>query len=125
MHVSAGDLALRAQVAGFRVYSDQERGAARLRVVDWAGLIRLQRRAALAVQTTAARLKEDLAALWQEVAGSSGQAGVVLMHGRHLADLTGLDDLEQAGAVAMSEVKNIAPGEPVIILAAVENVTPR
>ncbi len=125
LHVAAGDLALRAQVAGFRVYGDAERGVARLRVVDWTGLVRLQRRSALAVQTTAQSLGEDLGALWREVAGSGGEAGIVLMHGRHLADLTGLDNLEQAGALALSEVKEMAPNEPVIILAAVENVTQR
>ncbi len=120
LHVPAGALALRAEVAGFRVYGDEAAGVARMRVVDWSGLVRLQRRAGLVVATTAGDVGDALAGLWREIVGDSGQAGVVLMHGRHLADLTGLDDLEQASAVARSEVDGLARETPVVLLAAVE-----
>jgi hypothetical protein len=120
LHVPVGALALRAEVAGFRVYGDEAAGVARMRVVDWSGLVRLQRRAGLVVATTAGDVGDTLAGLWREIVGDSGQAGVVLMHGRHLADLSGLDDLEQASAVARSEVDGLAREAPVVLLAAVE-----
>jgi alkylresorcinol/alkylpyrone synthase len=111
-------LSLRAQVDGFRVYGDREDGAGRMRVIDHTGLIRLQRRNAIAKETTAGAMPRDLEALWAEAAGD-GNAAVVLMHGLHLADLTGLGDLEQALAVAGSEVSGLCGEAPLILLASV------
>ena len=118
LHVPANRLSLRAQVDGFRVYGDREDGAGRMRVIDHTGLIRLQRRNAIVKETTAGAMPRDLEALWAEAAGD-GHAGIVLMHGLHLADLTGLGDLEQALAVAGSEVSGLCGEAPLILLASV------
>lgn len=119
LHVPAGELSLRARVGGFRVYSDGEEGAARLRVIDWTGLIRLQRRAALVQQTTVGAMARDLEAMLKEASVDGGNAGIVLMYGRHLVDLTGLDDVKQALAVASSEVADLSGEAQLILLASV------
>jgi N-methylhydantoinase A/oxoprolinase/acetone carboxylase beta subunit len=120
--VAADVPAVTAATAGFRIYQPPGDGPRPLRAVDWQGAIRVQRSRALAAATTAAGIAAALADLWQ-AAGSPGGAsqahpGIVLLHGRHLADLTGVEDLAQAQALARSELDG-TPGETAVALIAI------
>jgi len=117
LHIASGAIVVAGETAGFRVYADGREGWRRLRLVDWAGLIRLQRRSARIRQTTAGDIAGALTALWHEAAGVDGRARAVLVHGRHVADLSGLDTLEQAIALACSEIAGVDADAPAILIA--------
>jgi N-methylhydantoinase A len=106
--VGADTLALAAEVPGFRVYQTTGDGPRSLRTIDWQGAIRVQRSRALATGVTAATLARSLFDLWHRAGGTDGPAhahpGIVLLYERHLVDLTGVEDLEQAQALAKSEL---------------------
>ncbi|MGD9805195.1 MAG: hydantoinase/oxoprolinase family protein [Hyphomicrobiaceae bacterium] len=108
LDLAADGVALAAATPGFRVYQTAGDGPRSLRVIDWQGAIRVQRSRALATSATAAGIAGALSDLWHAAGGSDEQVrahpGLVLLHERHLVDLTGVEDLEQALALAKSEL---------------------
>jgi len=114
-------LTLRATTSGFRVYQSAEEGSSALRTIDWRGAIRVQRSRAFAVASTAGSIRKTLETLWHVAGGSDGAAhahpGLVLLYERHLVDLTGVEDLAQAQALALSELESISPETPIALIA--------
>jgi N-methylhydantoinase A/oxoprolinase/acetone carboxylase beta subunit len=119
---AAGDaLTLVAATPGFRVYQTEGDGPRSLRAIDWRGAIRVQRSRALATSAQVEGVARALSDLWHAAGGSSVQThahpGLVLLYDRHLVDLTGVEDLEQAQALAISELDG-KPAETVVALIA-------
>ncbi len=119
--ITTDALTLAGEVPGFRVYQPGGEGPRSLRTIDWQGAIRVQRSRALARSVTAATLERSLFELWHQAGGADGPAhthpGLVLLYERHLVDLTGVEDLEQAQALARSELEGKAGETPVALVA--------
>ncbi|MEZ5818379.1 MAG: hydantoinase/oxoprolinase family protein [Hyphomicrobiaceae bacterium] len=119
--VALDTVALAAETAGFRVYQTAGDGPRSLRTIDWRGAIRVQRSRALSAATTAVGLASALSELWHAAGGTDGPAhahpGLVLLHERHLVDLTGVEDLAQALALARSELDAKPDDTPVALVA--------
>jgi N-methylhydantoinase A len=123
LHVAGSDLALAAETAGFRVFTESRNGAARVRAVDWEGTVRVQRRRAFVRLTASQQAHDVITALWHEAdlareAGVRGTPRIMMMYDRHLADLSGVETLEQALALAASEVGTLAADAPIALVAA-------
>jgi N-methylhydantoinase A/oxoprolinase/acetone carboxylase beta subunit len=114
-------LTLAAETPGFRVYQTSGDGPRALRAIDWQGAIRVQRSRALAVAATAASAADALGHLWHDAGGRDGPAsahpGLVLLYERHLVDLSGVEDLAQAQALAASELDGKPENMPVALVA--------
>ena len=91
-----------------------------VRAVDWEGAIRAQRSRAMVSATTAQDLDTAIAATWASIVGTaSGRisvAGLWLIRGGHVIDLSGVEAMEQALALARSEVVDLANNEPLVII---------
>lgn len=123
MHVAAGALTLIAQTNGYRVYVEDATGAARVRAVDWEGTLKVQRRRAFARTARVGDVAAAIAALWHEADlaredGVRGTPRIMLMHGRHLVDLSGVETLEQALALTASETADLEPQEALALVGA-------
>ena len=123
MHVASSSLSLSAQTDGYRVYSETPTGAARVRAVDWEGTLKVQRRRAFVGKTQASEAKDAIIALWQEAdlareAGVRGAPRIMMMHGRHLVDLSGVETLDQALALAASEIAGLDGDAAIALVAA-------
>ncbi len=123
MHVAAGALTLIAQTNGYRVYAEDAAGAARIRAVDWEGTLKVQRRRAFARAARSGDAAATITALWREADlaredGVRGTPRIMLMHGRHLVDLSGVETLEQALALAGSETADLDPQEALALVGA-------
>lgn len=122
LHVAAGALELMAETAGFRVYV--EAGVplpARVRAVDWEGTLKAQRRSAFARAAMAGELVDAVAEIWHQAAlateaGARTGPGLLMMHGRHLIDLSHIETLAQAQALVASEVEGLRADEPVALI---------
>ncbi|MGE0699929.1 MAG: hydantoinase/oxoprolinase family protein [Hyphomicrobiaceae bacterium] len=112
---------LAAETAGLRVYRVHGEGLTALRAIDWRGAIRVQRSRALAAQATAATAIGALGEIWHAAGGGAGPAsahpGLVLLHERHLVDLSGVEDLAQAQALARGELEGKPDGMAVVLVA--------
>jgi len=121
LDVTGDALTLVAATPGFRVYQTEGDGPRSLRAIDWQGAIRVQRSRALATSAQVEGVARALSDLWHAAGGSNSQThthpGLVLLYERHLVDLTGVEDLEQAQALATSELDG-KPAETVVALIA-------
>ncbi|MGE0767592.1 MAG: hydantoinase/oxoprolinase family protein, partial [Hyphomicrobiaceae bacterium] len=112
---------LAAATSGFRVYQSVGEGPRPLRTIDWQGAIRVQRSRALASATAASDIGAALSELWYAAGGGNAAAhshpGVVMLYERHLVDLTGIEDLDQALALAKSELEGHPGGTAVALIA--------
>ena len=106
--LAAESLVLAASTPGFRVYKAPGEGATGLRAIDWRGAIRVQRSRALTLETTASTAAKALDHLWLAAGGggtaASSHPGLVLLYERHLVDLSGVEDLQQALALTKGEL---------------------
>ncbi len=109
MSLSAEALHLAAETAGLRTYRSTPDGFGAVRVVDREGAIRMQRSRALVRTTTAAEAQQAICEVWKETAGGSGTGhaspGLLIHFGGHLVDLSGVESLDQAVALARSELE--------------------
>jgi hypothetical protein len=114
-------LTLAAETPGFRVYQTAGDGPRALRAIDWQGAIRMQRSRALAATATSATVREAISRIWHAADGGDGPAsshpGLVLLYERHLVDLSGVEDLGQALALAASELEGKPAETPVALVA--------
>ncbi|MGI9520261.1 MAG: hydantoinase/oxoprolinase family protein, partial [Hyphomicrobiaceae bacterium] len=109
----------------FRVFRSLNQDTGLVRVVDPEGTIRLRRRGA-SVTATIAR---DAASMIAQLSAVPGQASLswseaddlLMLHDRHLVDLSGLDTVDQIGALAQAELAEIEPTEPVLLIMATNN----
>jgi hypothetical protein len=91
-----------------------------LRVVDHTGVVRLAVANGVAVATTVANARADLAK-HLELNTKFSEAGKVipptyLLHGARVIDLAGLSSAEQVHTLAEVELAPLPPGDPVVLL---------
>jgi hypothetical protein len=92
-----------------------------LRVVDRAGVVRLQRGRALVSVTTSAQIKAELARMVEKLTdfGDAGRAipDIFILYGARIANFSGLPDLNQVAALAEIELRSVDPEAKMIIIA--------
>jgi N-methylhydantoinase A len=118
MGLEPADLNLAAETSGMRVFLGPVIARAgwptlgAVRVVDWQGAIRVQRSRALVQIASAGDAPAALDRFWREATVTEGgrqlPPGVLLLHGRHIVDLSGLETVAQALALATSELEGVA-----------------
>ncbi len=126
MGLAADGLRLVAETSALRVYqaADVERlGAtmAKVRVVDRDGTIRVQRSRAHVRTTSPAAAPTAIEQLWKDMtAAMTGVAapvpGLLLLFDRHVVDLSGVESLPQALALAASELESVAPDTSLVLI---------
>lgn len=120
MGSSAQALRLVAATDGVRVYQGPGEGLAPVRAIAWDGSIRAQRSRAMIAQATKATLAGDLAKIWHTIAGTVSHhqhvAGLWLIAGRHVVDLSGVETLDQAQALARSETEDSNADDALVII---------
>jgi N-methylhydantoinase A len=93
-----------------------------VRVADKTGVIRLQRNNAEVHTSTVETVARDLEIIITKLTdfGDAGRAlpDVHLLIGARVVNLSGLAELEQAVALAQTELENLSPDEKIVIVAA-------
>ena len=118
--IAAAEAEMVAASAGIRVYQPQGEGPRSVRAVDWTGALRVQRSRAIVQATSPEGVGSALPAIWKEATREvDGLAvpGLVMLHGRHLVDLSGVEDVAQAVALATMELTD-QPTELAVVLIA-------
>ncbi|MCW5621157.1 MAG: hypothetical protein KIS79_08640, partial [Burkholderiales bacterium] len=91
-----------------------------VRAVDREGVIRVQRADGKVVPTDAARGLAQLRSAWEEATIYNGDAvitpDIFVIAGRRVVDLTGIAGLDQASAVARSELEGMSGNAPVVLI---------
>lgn len=91
-----------------------------VRAVDREGVIRVQRADGKVVPTDAARGLAQLRSAWEEATIYNGDAvitpDIFVIAGRRVVDLTGIAGLDQASAVARSELEGMPGNAPVVLI---------
>lgn len=123
MHTPGNAIDLAAEIGGFRVYSDGADTLGRVRAIDREGTIRLQRRKAFVEAGAVADAASIINALWDRAdaareAGNPGTPRLVMLHGHHLTDLSGLETIDQVRALVESEIATAPPGDAIAFIAA-------
>jgi N-methylhydantoinase A/oxoprolinase/acetone carboxylase beta subunit len=121
MGLDVDQLDLVGETSSLRVYQARAQGLGAVRAVDGEGAIRVQRSRALVRKATARRAGEIICDLWIELAGVdedtvAGVPGIFLIFERHVVDLSGVETLEQASALANSELDGVADDVPVVLV---------
>jgi len=113
-------LRLVAETSGLRVYRAGEERLGGVRAVDRGGAIRVQRNRALVCQTTPRTALADLEGLWQETSqeadGRTAVPGLFLLYEHHVADLSGVETLAQAIALAASELEGLSRDARIVLV---------
>lgn len=108
MELPGQELALVAETPGVRVYQGPAGDYDKVRAVDWAGTIRVQRSRALVRSSSPSRAAAEIEALWQATSvasdGRETVPGLLMMFERHVIDLSGVETLEQALGLAADEL---------------------
>ena len=93
-----------------------------VRVVDRTGVVRLQRSHAEVHSSTVEAIARDLELIITRLTdfGDAGRAlpDIHLLIGGRIVNLSGLADMEQAVALAQTELESLPTGEPLVIVAA-------
>jgi hypothetical protein len=96
-----------------------------VRAVDREGVIRVQRADGAVQPSTAAQGLAQLRQTWEAATIYNGDAvitpDVFVIAGRRVVDLSGINSLDQASAVAHSELEGM-PGDAPVVLISVEGV---
>jgi hypothetical protein len=120
MDLTADTLRLAAETPGLRIYQAPGEDLAAVRAVDWEGAVRVRRSRALVSSTSVGAAKDAVNHLWVATAGNaSGRAavpGLFLMYERHVIDLSGVETVEQAVALAASELEDLTDDAPVALI---------
>jgi len=111
MGLSSAALRLTAETSGLRVYQAAGDGVGGVRAVDREGAIRIQRSRALVRSSTPRTLDKDIEHVWRETWQNDddqvGAPGLFLLYEHHVADLSGVETLAQAKALAASELESL------------------
>ncbi|MGE0100709.1 MAG: hydantoinase/oxoprolinase family protein [Blastocatellales bacterium] len=130
MRVSESMVRLEAENGAFRVFSAEEMkrtlfGLLRqrrqmLRVIDQSGVVRLQRGAALVIETTVGEIDPALERAVDALTdfGDAGRAipDLFLIYGSRIANFTGLAELAQVQALARVELRSLDPDVKLILI---------
>ncbi|HEY8562521.1 MAG TPA: hydantoinase/oxoprolinase family protein [Pyrinomonadaceae bacterium] len=135
MKTDAGSVELNAETSGLYVFTSEVKtktffglfSSTRqiVRVLDKTGVVRLQRHSAEVYETNVAALGRELENAITKLTdfGDAGRAlpDVHVLVGARIVNLSGLAEMEQAIALAATEVENLPGDEPVVIVAAARN----
>ncbi|HJU32891.1 MAG TPA: hydantoinase/oxoprolinase family protein [Hyphomicrobiaceae bacterium] len=116
--IAPAALSLVADTSGLRVYQAGE-GLEAVRAIDGEGAIRMQRSRALARLTSARGAAGTIEELWRATSPGEGHGpapGLFLLHGHHVVDLSGVESLAQAQALAASELADTEPDAAVALV---------
>jgi len=105
--VGPGTLQLAAATPGLRAYRTSAEGEGPVRAIDHEGTIRFQRSRAVVRSVPCRSARAAVEGMWRELAGADqGRAtpGLLMAFDRHLVDLSGVETLEQALALATAEL---------------------
>jgi N-methylhydantoinase A len=124
MGVAPDALQLAATTSGMRVFQGVtpagQANLAGVRAIDWEGAIRVQRSHAIVREATPRSAPDAIADLWTRAStieqGRTLHPGLVLMFERHLIDLSGVETLAQALALAASELEPLADDAAVALI---------
>ena len=118
--LAGATLRLVAETSGVRVYSSASEGLGGVRAVDRIGAIRVQRSRALVCPSTPRAAGADIARVWRETSRDGDNHGAVpglfLLYEHHVADLSGVETLAQAVALAASELEGLDGDAPVVLV---------
>ena len=118
--LAAAALRLAAETSGVRVYCSAGEGLSGVRAVDRSGTIRIQRSRALVCPSTPRTAGTDIAHVWHETSrdddGHGAVPGLFLLYEHHVADLSGVETLAQAVALAASELEALDGDTPVVLV---------
>lgn len=109
-------LHLAAEASGLRVYQSGSEEFSAVRAVDWEGGLRVQRSRALVRTAKPSTAKDMLALVWKQTARIAAP-GLFLIFERHVVDLSGVENLDQALALASSELQPLSPETPIALIA--------
>ncbi|GAA2184836.1 hydantoinase/oxoprolinase family protein [Brooklawnia cerclae] len=122
MGVAPSQVDVTADNGYFRVLTADKAGRQALRVVDSRGFIKVQRANAQADTVTPQDASEAIVHAWNNTGNYSMQMvlnpDVYIIAGGRLVDYSGLPELDQVTGLFASEFEDIAPDEPVIVVAA-------
>jgi N-methylhydantoinase A len=116
MSLAPETLYLAAETTGLRTYRSTSHGLGAVRVVDREGAIRMQRSRAIVRSTTAAEAERTIRNVWKDASDGGVSAvslGLLIHFAAHLVDLSGVETLDQAVALAKSELE-AEPGIAVV-----------
>ena len=120
MGVAPATLHLAAETPALRVYHTAGHGLGGVRVVDRNGAIRIQRSRALVRSSTRRSVVGDIGQVWRETAqheeGHTTARSLFLLYAQHVADLSAVETLSQAAALAATEVEGLAADHPVVLI---------
>jgi N-methylhydantoinase A/oxoprolinase/acetone carboxylase beta subunit len=121
MGLLPAQLQLAAETTGLRIYRAAGPPVSAVRAVDREGAIRVQRSRALVWACTPATAVNAVEQVWRETAtsehGHTIVPGLFLLHTRHVADLSGVETLDQAKALAASELEGVHRDAPTVLVA--------
>jgi N-methylhydantoinase A/oxoprolinase/acetone carboxylase beta subunit len=120
MGLPTAALDLAAETSGLRVYQKAQERLGAVRAVDRDGAIRVQRSHALVRVCTPATAAGVVDEVWGAMSRSEDgrviAPGLFLLHGHHVADLSGVESLEQAKALAASELDGQVRDAPTVLV---------
>ena len=116
MGVPVDAVQLVAATSGLRIYQSGGDEFSAVRAVDWEGGLRVQRSRALVRTTKPSTASDMLTLLWRQTARAA-VPGLFLIFERHVVDLSGVETLAQALALAESELAPVSRDLPVAVIA--------
>ncbi len=91
-----------------------------IRVLDREGFIKVQRSDGMVRQTSVGEASDELKRLWEQTTNYNGdsilQPDILVIVGGHIIDLSGMQSLDQASAVAGTELMGSQPKDPVVLI---------
>ena len=103
-----------------RVYCSPHDGFGAVRAVDRTGTIRVQRSRALAFLAAPQSVAKDIETIWRASSrsddGHASAPGLFLLYDAHVADLSGVETLAQAIALATSELEKLDADAPIVLI---------
>ena len=135
MKIAAENVRLAAETSGLYVFASEiqtktffglfKSAKTMIRVTDKTGVVRLQRSHAEVHETTAENIGRELESVITKLT-DFGDAGrdlpdVYVLIGARIINLSGLAEIEQAVALAQTELENVSPEERIVIVASAKN----
>lgn len=120
MGLPSAALHLAADTSGLRVYQMAGERLGGVRAVDREGAIRVQRSRALVCSSNPRTADKTMEQVWSEISrnedGRIVVPGLFLLYQHHVADLSGVETLAQAMALAASELETLGGDAPIVLV---------
>lgn len=125
MDCDATHTRLAAETEELRIYQQDAQSLAKTRIIDAHGTIRIRRRAATVVSGTVADAQDLIQTLWSELAehepNPHDHPSLLLAHGAHIVDLSGLENCEQVVAMAQSALAQLPSARPIAVIGSISH----